>query len=104
MKFQAVKPQRDSRVASIMTGVAGRIVRRFKGADVEIVPEKDGTEGTIGVKFFTNKNQSVEIGLHGVNFLGFWDDSVYKPFDGPGLFSFSDRDIFLFPDRVGWGQ
>lgn len=56
MKFQAVKPQRDSSVAGIMTGVAGRIVRRFKGADVEIVPEKDRTEGTISVKFFTNED------------------------------------------------
>lgn len=84
MKFQAIKPKRNSRMTGIMTGVKGRIVRRFKGADVEIVPEKDGTEGTIGVKFFTNENQSVEIGLHGVNFSGFWDDSVYKPFVLPG--------------------
>lgn len=84
MKFQAVKPQWYSRMTGIMTGVTGRIVRWFKGADIESVPEKDGTEGTIGVKFFTNENQSVEIGLHGINFSGFWDDSVYKPFVLPG--------------------
>ncbi|MCR9010758.1 hypothetical protein NVS78_00590 [Gabonibacter sp. KD22] len=56
MKFQAVKPQWYSRMTGIMTGVTGRIVRWFKGADIESVPEKDGTEGTIGVKFFTNEN------------------------------------------------
>lgn len=84
MKFQAIKPKRNSRMTGIMTGVTRRKVGRFKGTDIETVPEKDGAEGTIGVKFFTNENQSVEIGLHGVNFSGFWDDSVYKPFVLPG--------------------
>ncbi len=71
VEFEAVGGKRDSGVGGVVEGVFGGIAGRFKGADVKLVTVEDGTEGAVGVEFFTDEYEGVEVGLHGLGVLRF---------------------------------
>lgn len=80
VEFEPVGGKGDGGVGGVVEGVFRRIVWRFEGADVEPVPVEYGADGPVGVKFFTDEDEGVEVGLHGVRGFKVWDDSFYRLF------------------------
>lgn len=78
VEFEAVGGKRDGGVGCVVEGVFGWIVWRFEGADAEPVTVEDGAEGAVGVEFFTDEDEGVEVSLHDVKSLKVWDDSFYR--------------------------
>lgn len=78
VEFEAVDGKWDGSIGGVVEGVFGRIIRRFEGSDIELVTIENGTDGAVGVKFFTDEDEGVEVGLHDVKDLKVWDDSFYR--------------------------
>ena len=80
VEFEPVGGKGDGGIDGVVKGVFGRIVWRFECADVEPGPVEYGADGPVGVKFFADEDEGVEVVLHGVKGLKVWDDSFYRLF------------------------
>lgn len=80
VEFEAVDGKRDGGIGGVVESIFRRIIRRFEGSDIELVTVENGTDGAVGVKFFTDEDEGVEVGLHDVKGLKVWDDSFYRLF------------------------
>ena len=80
VEFEAVGGKGDGGVGGVVKGIFGRIVGRLEGADIKPVPVEYGANGPVGVKFFADEDEGVEVVLHGVKGLKVWDDSFYRLF------------------------
>ncbi len=80
VEFEPVGGKGDGGIGGVVKGIFRRIVRWFEGADAEPVTVEYGADGPVGVKFFTDEDEGVEVALHGVKGLKVWDDSFYRLF------------------------
>lgn len=104
VEFEPVGGKGDGGIGGVVKGVFGRIVRRFKGADVKPVTVEYGAEGPVGVKFFADEDEGVEVVLHGVRGLKVWDDSFYRLFVLLKRCAVSGRSSGQPPGRGRWDQ
>lgn len=80
VEFEPVGGKGDGGIGGVVEGIFRRIVRRFEGSDIKPVPVEYGADGPVGVKFFADEDEGVEVVLHGVKGLKVWDDSFYRFF------------------------
>lgn len=104
VEFEPVGGKGDGGIGGVVKGVFGRIVWRFKGADIKPVAVEYGAEGPVGVKFFADEDEGVEVGLHGVRGLKVWDDSFYRLFVLLKRCAVSGRSSDQPPGRGCWDQ
>jgi len=104
VEFEPVGGKGDGGVGGVVEGVFGRIVGRFKGADAELVAIEDGADGAVGVKFFADEDEGVEVVLHGVKVLRVWADSFYRLFVCRRRCVVSGRSSVRFPGWRCWGR
>lgn len=69
VEFEAVGSKGDGGIGGVVEGIFRRIVWRFEGSDVKPVPVEYGAEGPVGVKFFADEDEGVEVVLHDVKGL-----------------------------------
>lgn len=104
VEFEPVGGKGDGGIGGVVKGVFGRIVRRFEGADAEPVAVEYGADGPVGVKFFADEDEGVEVVLHGVKGLKVWDDSFYRLFVLLKRCAVSGRSSGQPPGRGCWDQ
>ena len=67
----------DGGVGGVVEEVLGRIVRRLNGSNTEAIMVEHCANSPVGIKFFTDKYEGVEVGLHGVKDLKVWYGCFY---------------------------
>ncbi|GEM_PF-1932779 len=107
VEFEPVGGKGDGGIDGVVKGVFGRIVWRFECADVEPGPVEYGADGPVGVKFFADEDEGVEVVevvLHGVKGLKVWDDSFYRLFVLLKRCAVSGRSSGQPPGRGCWDR
>lgn len=77
MVAEPVSGKWDGGVGGVVEDVLGRIVGWLNGFDTEAIMVEHCADSPVGIKFFTDEYEGVEVGLHGVKDLKVWSGCFY---------------------------